>query len=110
MQESDEVGNGADHGGRKRGLSLPWQSYMIPGVFFVAIGIGLINVVGAGPLSFGIAIAGLFLLLAAVLQAQADRQTGSGEGEAGGRRSRSIHDRTDAGTGGPHARGGPDAP
>ena len=75
-------------GAGEGGFHLKWHSFVIPGIFFVAIGIGLVNLWGLGPLSIGSMVSGLFLLLAGVLHADAEggrpgQDDGSPTGDAG---------------------------
>jgi membrane protein implicated in regulation of membrane protease activity len=66
-------------------LRLRWHSFLIPGVFFTAIGVSLLTVGGLGPLSLGSLAVGYFLSLAAVLQALEDREETSASGREGDR-------------------------
>jgi len=56
-------------------VELQWHSFMIPGVFFMALGVIGVGTWGIGPLTVGAMAAGFFLLLAAVLKALGDRSS-----------------------------------
>ena len=58
-------------------LHLRWHSFLIPGIFFMALGTIGISVWGLTPLAIGGAVAGFFLLLAAVLKAMEGRDSRS---------------------------------
>ena len=53
-------------------MTIQWQAFLIPGVFYTLLGLVAIAIFGLGPLQIGSAVSGLFLILAAVLQRRAD--------------------------------------